>query len=69
MEEVLDANGFLEYIKTYVAKLQAYDAQNLSKWKKDMAKARRIILEGVQDHIIFKYPQERDFVRDVERIE
>ena len=52
MEENLDDNGFLEYIKIYVAKPQASDAQNLSQCKKDVAKARRIILEGVQDHIV-----------------
>lgn len=52
MEVVLDENGLLEYIKTYVAKPQACDAQNLSQWKKYVAKARRIILEGVRDHIV-----------------
>ena len=51
MEEVFDENGLLEYIKTDVAKPQAYDSQNLAQWKKDVAKARRIILEGVRDHI------------------
>ena len=30
MEEVLDDNGLLEYIKTDVAKTQAYDDQNHS---------------------------------------
>ena len=44
---VLDENGLLEYIKTSIEKPQAYDAQNLSYWKKYVAKARRIILEGV----------------------
>lgn len=28
------------------------DAQNLAKWKKCVVKARQIILEGVQDHIV-----------------
>ena len=52
MEEILDDNGFLEYIKSYVVKLQAYDAHNLSEWKKYVSKVRRITLEGVRDHIV-----------------
>ena len=28
------------------------DAANLDAWKKKVAKARRILLEGVQDHIV-----------------
>jgi len=51
-EEVFDANGLLEYIKIDVAKTQAYDTQNLSQLKKYVAKERRIILEGVWDHIV-----------------
>jgi len=51
MEAILDDNELLEYIKTDVAKPQASDAQDLAQWKKDLAKARRIILEGVQNHI------------------
>ena len=45
MEEVLDDNLLLEYIKTDVAKTQEYDAQNLDQLKKDVANARRMILE------------------------
>ena len=52
MEVVFDDNGLLEYIKTYVAKPQASDAQNLAQWKKYVAKERRTILEGVWDHIV-----------------
>jgi len=55
MEEVLDENGLLEYIKTNFAKAVEYDAQNLSQKKKDVDKARRIILEGVQDHIVSNF--------------
>ena len=51
MEATLDDNGLLEYIKTDVTKPQASDAQNLDQWKKDVAKVRRIILEGLWDHI------------------
>lgn len=52
MEVVLDDNGLLEYIKTDVAKPQGSNAQNFPQWKKDVAKARRITLEGVRDHIL-----------------
>ena len=48
MEAVLDDNGLLEYIKTDIANPPNYEAQNLAQWKKDVAKARRIILEGVE---------------------
>jgi len=52
MEAILDDNGLIEYINIDVAKPQASDAQNLAKWKKYVATTRRIILEGVQDHIV-----------------
>jgi len=52
MEAILDDNGLLEYIKSDVAKPQASYAQNLSQWKKHVDKVRRIILEGVCDHIV-----------------
>ena len=52
MEAILDDNGLLEYIKTKVAKPLEYVAQSLAQWKKDVAKVRRIILEGVWDHIV-----------------
>lgn len=52
MEAVLDNNGFLEYIKIDVAKPSEVDAQNHAQWKKDVSKVRRIILEGVRDHIV-----------------
>jgi len=47
MEAVLDDNALQEYIKIDVAKTQASNAHNIAQWKKDVAKARRIILEGV----------------------
>lgn len=52
MEAILDDNELLEYIKIDVTKPLASDAHNISQWKKDVAKARIIILEGVQDHIV-----------------
>lgn len=47
MDGILDDNGLLDD-----AKPQAFDAQNLSYWKKDVAKVRIKILEEVHDHII-----------------
>ena len=52
MEVMLDDNGLLEYVKANIPKLGSIDAHNLVQWKKDVAKARRIILEGVRDRII-----------------
>ena len=52
MEAILDENGLQEYIKRNATKTQASDAHNFAQWKKDVVKARRIILEGVRDHII-----------------
>jgi len=47
MEVVLDDNGLLDYIKTDVVKPKVVDVRDLAKWKKDVAKATRIVLEGV----------------------
>lgn len=49
---VLDENRLLEYVNTNIAKPRSVDAQNLTEWNKDVAKARRIILEGVRNHIV-----------------
>jgi len=38
--------------KLDVAKPQAFHSQNISQWKKDVAKPKRILLEGVRDHIV-----------------
>jgi len=45
MELALDDNGVLEYIKIDIPKPLALDAQHLTKWRKDTAKSRRVILE------------------------
>jgi len=42
----------LEYTKIDIPKPTTLDAQQLVQWKKDIAKARRIILEGVRDHVV-----------------
>lgn len=47
MEEILDENGLLYYIKTDAVKPLASDVQDLTQWKKDVEKAQRIILEGL----------------------
>ena len=47
MEVVLEDNGLKEFIDQEVPKPTATDKQNLAEWKKCVAKARQIILEGV----------------------
>jgi hypothetical protein len=52
MEAILKDNGLKDYIEKYVPKMDATDTANLDAWKKKVAKARRILLEGVRDHIV-----------------
>jgi len=52
MEAVLENNGMKEFIDNDIPKPPTSYAQDLAEWKKCVAKARRIILKGVQDHII-----------------
>ena len=52
MEGVLEDNGLKEFVEQAIPKPAATDAQNFAKRKKCVAKARRIILEGVRDHIV-----------------
>ena len=47
MEAVLEDNGLKDYIDKDVPKADAIDTANLDAWKKKVAKARRILLEGV----------------------
>jgi hypothetical protein len=47
MEAVLEDNGLKEFIDKDVPKPDAADAANLDAWQKKVAKARRILLEGV----------------------
>ena len=51
-DAMLNNNGLLEYVKRDIPKPRSVVAQNLSQWKKDVAKARRIIPKGVRDHIV-----------------
>lgn len=52
MDTVLEDNGLKEFIDNDIPKLAAFDAKDLVELKKCVAKARRIILEGVRDHIV-----------------
>jgi hypothetical protein len=47
MEAVLKDNGLKEYIDKDVPKPDVIDTANLDAWKKKVAKARRILLQGV----------------------
>jgi hypothetical protein len=52
MEALLEDNGLKEFIDKDVPKPDVADTANLDAWKKKVAKARRILLEGVRDHIV-----------------
>ena len=50
MEAVLDDNGLKEFIDAEVPK--PTDAAQVEAWQKKTTKCRRIMLEGVKDHIV-----------------
>ena len=50
MEAVLEDNGLKEFVDTDVQK--PTDPAEVEVWQKKMAKCRRILLEGVKDHIV-----------------
>ena len=52
MEAVLEDNGLKDFIDQEVPKPAATNATELAEWKKCVARARRILLEGVRDHIV-----------------
>ena len=52
MEVVLEDNGLKEFVEQAIPKPTTTHAYNLAESKKCMVKARWIILEGVQDHIV-----------------
>ena len=52
MHLVLEDNGLKEFINNDVPKPIVTYATNLVALQKKVAKARRILLEGVQDHIV-----------------
>ena len=50
-EAALEDNGLKEFIDSDVPKSGSSDAALLDAWQKNTVKTRRIILEGVKDHI------------------
>ena len=52
MEGVLEDNGLKEFIDSDVPKLGSSNVALLDAWKRKRAKTRRILLEGVKDHIV-----------------
>ena len=52
MEAVLEDNGLKYFINLEVPTPAVANAQELAEWKKCVARARRILLEGVRDHIV-----------------
>jgi hypothetical protein len=56
MEAVLEDNGLKDYIDKDAPKIDATDTTNLDAWKKKVEKGRRILLEGVWDHIFSGKP-------------
>jgi hypothetical protein len=52
MEAILEDNGLKEFIDKDVPKPDVADVANLDAWQRKVAKARRILLEGVRDHIV-----------------
>ena len=52
MEAVLDDNGLKEFIDAEIPKPASSDATALDTWQKKIGKCRRILLEGVKDHIV-----------------
>ena len=52
MEVVLEDNGLKDFIDQEIPKLATTNAQDLVEWKKCVERMRKIILEGVRDHIV-----------------
>jgi len=52
MGEVLEDNGLKEFIDQDIPKPPTSEAKYFAEWRKCVAKARQVILEGVQDHIV-----------------
>ena len=52
MEAVLEDNGLKEFIDSDVPKPTSSNVALLDAWQKKVAKTRRILLEGVKDHIV-----------------
>ena len=52
MEAVLEDNGLKEFIDHDIPKPPTSYVKDMAEWRKCVAKARRIILKGVRDHIV-----------------
>jgi len=52
MDAILEDNGLKEFIDTDIMKPTTSNANDQAEWKKFVANARRIIFEGVRDHIV-----------------
>jgi hypothetical protein len=52
MEAILEDNGLKEFIDKDVPKPDVADIANIDAWQKKVVKVRRILLEGVQYHIV-----------------
>ena len=52
MEAVLDDNGLKEFLDAEIPKPASRDVVALDAWQKKTEKCRRILLEGVKDHIV-----------------
>lgn len=56
---MINENGGFEYVKTNNLQPPQSNAQQLTQWKKDVAKTSRIILEGVRDHVVSNIMEKR----------
>ena len=52
MEAVLEDNGLKEFIDIDFPKPTSMDAALLDAWQKKVERERKILLEGVRDHIV-----------------
>ena len=52
MEAVLEDNGLKDFIDSDVPNPTSTNAPLLDAWQNKVVKMRRILLEGVQDHIV-----------------
>ena len=52
MEAIFEDNGMKKFINNDVPKPASTNVALLDAWKKKVAKVRRILLEGVRDHIV-----------------
>ena len=52
MEAMLEDNILKDFIDIDVPKTASSDVAGLNAWQKKVSKIRRILLEGVKDHIV-----------------